>query len=95
MILVNLLRNLTFISHRSPDLISDLSRLINLVNFKKDHDVVCTLPGITVTQVTSILKRVSPNKSAGINKINTRYLRLAAQVIAPSIARMINYSFAT
>ena len=37
--------------------------------------------------------RVSPNKSAGIDGINARLLRLTAPVITPSIARMINYSF--
>ena len=37
--------------------------------------------------------RVSPNKSAGIDGINSRLLRLTAPVITPSIARMINYLF--
>ena len=37
--------------------------------------------------------RVSPNKSAGIDGINARLLRLTAPVITPSISRMINYSF--
>ena len=39
--------------------------------------------------------RVSANKSAGIDGINACLLRLAAPVITPSIARMINYSFST
>ena len=39
--------------------------------------------------------RVSLNKSTGIDGINSRLLRLAAPVITPSIARMINYSFLT
>ena len=55
-----------------PDLNNDLPRLTNFVNFRKDHDVVFTLPDITVCQVLSILKRVSPNKSAGIDGINAR-----------------------
>ena len=37
--------------------------------------------------------RVSPNKSADIDGINARLLRLTAPVITPSISRMINYSF--
>ena len=77
------------------DLNSDLYILTNVVNSRKDHDVVFTLRDITVTQVISILKRVSPNKSAGIDKINARLLRLDAPVIAPSIARLINHSFST
>ena len=71
------------------------SRLTNFVHSRKDHDVIFTPRGITVTQVLSILKRVSPNKSAGIDGINARWPRLAALVITLSIARMLNYSFST
>ena len=53
-----------------PDLNIDLSRLTNFVSSRKDHDVVFTPRDITVTQVLSILKRVTPNKSAGIDGIN-------------------------
>ena len=60
------------------------------VNSRKDHDVVFTIRDITVNQV---LKRVSPNKSAGIDGINVRLLRLAASVITLSIARIIDYAF--
>ena len=63
------------------------------VNSRKDHDVVFTFRDITVNQVLSILKRVSPNKSAGIDGINVRLLRLAAPVITLSIARIIDYAF--
>ena len=55
-----------------PDLNNDLPRLTNFVNSRKDHDVVFTLRDITVCQVLSILKRVSPNKSAVIDGINAR-----------------------
>ena len=78
-----------------PDLNSDLPRLTNFVNSRKDRDVVFTLRDTTFTQVISILKRVSPNKSAGIDKINARLLHLDPPVISPSIAWMINYSFST
>ena len=78
-----------------PDLNIDLSRLTNFVNSRKDHDVVFTLRDITVTQVIGILKRGSANKSVGIDGINASLLHLAAPVITPSIARMINYSFSS
>ena len=78
-----------------PDLNNHLPRLTNFVNSRKDHDVVFTLRDITVCQVLSILKRVSPNKSAVIDGINARWPRLAALVITLSIARMLNYSFST
>ena len=78
-----------------PDLNIDLSRLTNFVNSRKDHDVVFTLRDVTVTQVISILKRVSANKSVGIDGISASLLRLAAPVITLSIARIIDYSFST
>ena len=55
-----------------PDLNNHLPRLTNFVNSRKDHDVVFTLRDITVCQVLSILKRVSPNKPAVIDGINAR-----------------------
>ena len=100
-ILVNFLSNLTLISQKSP-LNLGKSYHISILTFPDwlilstpDHDVIFTPWGITVTQVLSILKRVSPNKSAGIDGINARWPRLAALVITLSIARMLNYSFST
>ena len=90
---MNFLSNFSKIADKARekllDLNNDLSRVTNFVNSRKDHDIVYTLRDITVTKVISILKRVSPYKSAGIDGINARLLRLAAPVIAPSIARMI------
>lgn len=63
----------------------DLSRSTTFVNSRKDWDTVFTLKDITVTQVSSILKRVSSNKSAGMEKINASSLCLALPVIALSI----------
>ena len=76
-----------------PDLNIDLSRFTNFVNSRKDHDVVFTLRDVTVTQVVSILKGVSADKSVGIDGISASLLRLAAPVITQRIARMINHSF--
>ena len=56
-----------------PDSNIDLSRLTNFVNSRKDHDVVFTPRDVTVTQVISILKRVSANKSVGINGISAKF----------------------
>ena len=66
------------LKEKLPDLNSDLSRLTSFVNSRKYHDVAFTLRDATVTQVNSIMKRVTPNKSAGIDKINARLLHLAA-----------------
>ena len=42
-----------------------------------------------------IRKGISPHKAAGIDKISARFLRIAAPILAPSIARLINMSFST
>ena len=57
--------------------------------------MLCSLFGILLLLNLLVFwrSRVSPNKSAGIDGINARLLRLTAPVITPSIARMINYSF--
>ena len=39
------------------------------------------------------LKNISSNKASGIDKLSARMLKSAAPIIAPSIAKLINYSF--
>ena len=39
--------------------------------------------------------KINPCKASGIDKISARLLRVAAPVIAPSIARIINVSLST
>ena len=74
---------------------SDLSKLVNFVESCKDPDVVFSVPDITNAQVLQIIKGISPHKAAGIDKISARFLHIAAPILAPSIARLINMSFST
>ena len=74
---------------------SDLSKLANFVESCKDPDVVFSVPDTTNAQVLQIIKGISPHKAAGIDKISARFLRIAAPILAPSIARLINMSFST
>ena len=41
------------------------------------------------------LQSISSHKASGIDKLSPRLLKLAAPIIAPSIAKLINYSFNT
>ena len=68
---------------------SELSILVNFVEFCKDPDVVFSVPDITNAQVLQIIKGISPHKSVGIDKISARFLRIAAPILAPTIARLI------
>ena len=74
---------------------SDLSKLVNFVESRKDPDVVFSVPDITNAQVLQIIKGISPHKAAGIDKISARFFRVAAPILAPRIARLINMSFST
>ena len=83
-----------------PDVVHHIDKLLNFVQSKKDPNVSFVIPPITSTQVIFYLKKISPsnlrrakNKASGINIISACFLRMAASVIAPSIARLINHSF--
>ncbi|PFX17604.1 RNA-directed DNA polymerase from mobile element jockey [Stylophora pistillata] len=74
---------------------SDFSKLVNFVESCKDPDMDFSVPDITNAQVLQIIKGISPHKAAGIDKISARFLHIAALILAPSIARLINMSFST
>ena len=42
-----------------------------------------------------MIMKIGPHKASGIDKISDRLLRIAAPVIAPSVAKLINLSFST
>ena len=76
-----------------PYIVHNIDKLLNFVQSKKDPNVSFEIPPITSTQVIFYLKEISPSKASGIDNISARFLRMAASVIAPSIARLINHSF--
>ena len=43
----------------------------------------------------TLLQKLSLRKAAGIDKISSQLLRIAALVIAPVVARLINFSFSS
>ena len=45
--------------------------------------------------IYTMLMKIGPHKASGIDKISARLLRIAAPVIAPSVAKLINLSFST
>ena len=73
----------------------DMSKLINFVRSKKDNNVLFSIPPITESKVIGCLKSISLHKACSINKLSPRMLKLAAPIIAPSIAKLINHSFNT
>ena len=76
-----------------PDLAHNIDKLLNFVQSRKDPNVSFKIPPISTTQVVSYLMKISPRKASGIDNISARFLKIAASVITPSVARLINYSF--
>jgi len=78
-----------------PQLNFDISKLQNFVISRKDTSITFSIPPITESKIIDCLKNISSNKASGIDSISARMLKLAAPIIAPSIAKLINYSFIT
>ena len=54
-----------------------------------------SIPPITESKVIGCLKSINLHKACGIDKFSPRMLKLAAPIIAPSIAKLINHFFNT
>ena len=78
-----------------PQLNFDISKLQNFVIKRKDASITFSIPPITESKIIDCLKNITSNKVSGIYNISARMLKLAAPIIAPSIAKLINYSFVT
>ena len=74
---------------------SDLSKLIKFFESRKDPNDLFSVPDISSAQVYSMIMKIGPHKASGIDKISARLLLIAAPVIAPSVAKLINLSFST
>ena len=71
----------------------DISKLIHFVDSRKDAGITFSIPSITESKVIDCLMNLSSNKASGIDKLSARLLKSAAPIIAPSITKLINYSF--
>ena len=71
----------------------DISELIHFVDSRKDAGITFSIPSITESKVIDCLMNLSLNKASGIDKLSMQLLKSAATIIAPSIAKLINYSF--
>ncbi|PFX25180.1 hypothetical protein AWC38_SpisGene10190 [Stylophora pistillata] len=78
-----------------PQFDFDISKLQNFVITRKDASITFSIPPITENKNIDCLKNISSNKASGIDDISARMLILAAPIIAPSIAKLINYLFIT
>ena len=70
----------------------DQSKLINYVNNKVPSDTFFKIPLITISQVAEFIRKLDPRKSTGLDGVGTRILKMACDIISPSIAALINKS---
>ena len=78
-----------------PQIPSDPSKLQDFVRSRKSPDTSYVIPSITSAQVLTLLQKLSPHKTAGIDKISSQLLCIVAPVIAPVVARLVNFSFSS
>ena len=67
----------------------------NCVRDKIPDNVQFQIPPITSSQVSTFIRRFDLTKATGLDKVGPRILKLACDVISPSIAFLINKSIQT
>lgn len=70
----------------------DFDNISNFVQNKVSENTSFHIPLITTSQVSSYIHNLDPAKSTGLDGIGPRILKLACNVISPSIASLINKS---
>ena len=73
----------------------DLTYLAEYVNSRVPSHIHFKVPFIKTQQVSEFLHALDPSKATGIDGLGPRILRMAADVLAPSITALINKSIET
>ena len=73
----------------------DQTKLINFVNDKVPQETFFQIPLITTSQVVAFIRKLDPGKSTGLDGIGPRVIKMACDIIAPSITDLINKSIIT
>ena len=68
---------------------------MEFVNFRKPENVHFKVPLIKPDELKSILYSLDPSKSTGIDGISPKMLKLASDVLPPSLLQMTNISIHT
>ena len=73
----------------------DLDKLCHFGNTRIPDNTTFHIPHITSDQVVSFIQKLDSSKATGIDGLGPRIIKLAAQVLSPSIALLINKSIKT
>ena len=74
---------------------SNADILKRFINFRKPENVLFNIPLMKSDELKTILKSLDPSKSSGIGGISPKMLKLASEVLLPSLLQMINISLHT
>ena len=64
----------------------------NFVSNKVPEHIFFQIPPITPSQVSAFIQKLDPGKATGLDGVGPRVLKMACNVISPSIAALINKS---
>ena len=73
----------------------DLNKLKTYIESKVPSHVNFTVPYITPEEVNAFLHALDPTKATGVDGLGPRILKMAANILSPSIASLINKSIQT
>ena len=77
-------------SYKTPDI--DIAKLQHFTNSKLPGDTFFHIPLITRGQVISFINRLDSTKATGIDGLGSKIIKLAADILSPSITLLINRS---
>ena len=78
-----------------PSVPFDRSKLENFVLSRKDPEVKFRIPDIKSGFVFDSLRCLKANKARGVDKLGARFLKIASPEIAPSLTKLMNFSFSS
>ena len=75
-----------------PSIPFDMTKLVHFVLSRKDLEVEFSIPLLSKGYIIDNLRALNPKKAMGVDKFSARILKIAAPVIAPFIAKLMNRS---
>ena len=73
----------------------DLLNIYEFIEDKAPENVRFHIPPITSPQVFEFIRKLDPVKATGLDGVGPRILKLAAEILSPSIAALVNKSLYT
>ena len=71
---------------------NDFIKLADFINSKLPHDVSFDIPDFSVDYVRDSLRKLNVKKGTGLDGLQPKFLVMAADIIAPSLTWIFNFS---